>query len=231
MPVMSLKSVPGCLVTMAPSVSGSPVAFWPFPSPHLPVPTSPAPAAAVTALGLATAAGAAVGWGAAAGAVVAAAAAGAVVGLAAAAGAVVGAAAAGAVVGAAAGAAGPHALAIRASAAVIGRNGEPLRCMGYSFKRADLDVLAQLHGYRRGDCRFSQLSPLLLATLVRSEPRRQGTLTSKKTLRTPSATGAEAPASGSSAGRPAQPVSGRCWSRNTLRGNGKCASMAHSTSC
>src|SRR5579859_1035274 len=212
MPVMSLKSVPGCLVTMAPSVSGSPVAFWPFPSPHLPVPTSPAPAAAVTA-------------------VVAAAAAGAVVGLAAAAGAVVGAAAAGAVVGAAAGAAGPHALAIRASAAVIGRNGEPLRCMGYSFKRADLDVLAQLHGYRRGDCRFSQLSPLLLATLVRSEPRRQGTLTSKKTLRTPSATGAEAPASGSSAGRPAQPVSGRCWSRNTLRGNGKCASMAHSTSC
>src|SRR5579859_2746164 len=126
MPVMSLKSVPGCLVTIAPSVNGSPVAFWPLPSPHLPVPTRAAPAAA-TALGLATAAGAAVGAGAAAGAVVGAAAAGAVVGF--------GAAAAGAVVGAAAGAAGPHALAIKANPAVMARNGEPLRCMGYSSNR------------------------------------------------------------------------------------------------
>src|SRR5215472_384254 len=35
MPVMPVKSVPGCLVTIAPSVRGAPVAFWPFPSPHL----------------------------------------------------------------------------------------------------------------------------------------------------------------------------------------------------
>src|SRR5215467_7042571 len=34
MPVIPVKSVPGCLVTMAPSVSGVPVAFWPLPSPH-----------------------------------------------------------------------------------------------------------------------------------------------------------------------------------------------------
>src|SRR5215471_10338643 len=35
MPVMPVKSVPGCLVTIAPSVSGVPVAFWPLPMPHL----------------------------------------------------------------------------------------------------------------------------------------------------------------------------------------------------
>src|SRR5215472_16477477 len=35
MPVMPVKSVPGCLVTIAPSVSGAPVAFWPLPRPHL----------------------------------------------------------------------------------------------------------------------------------------------------------------------------------------------------
>src|SRR5215471_5023090 len=35
MPVMPVKSVPGCLVTMAPRVMGVPVAFWPFPRPHL----------------------------------------------------------------------------------------------------------------------------------------------------------------------------------------------------
>src|SRR5215472_16331086 len=35
MPVMPVKSVPGCLVTMAPSVIGEPVAFWPLPRPHL----------------------------------------------------------------------------------------------------------------------------------------------------------------------------------------------------
>ena len=32
---MSVKSVPGCLVTIAPSLIGSPVAFWPLPLPHL----------------------------------------------------------------------------------------------------------------------------------------------------------------------------------------------------
>ena len=32
---MSVKSVPGCLVAMAPSLIGSPVAFWPVPAPHL----------------------------------------------------------------------------------------------------------------------------------------------------------------------------------------------------
>ena len=31
---MSVKSVPGCLVAMAPSLIGAPVAFLPFPSPH-----------------------------------------------------------------------------------------------------------------------------------------------------------------------------------------------------
>src|SRR5215469_17045189 len=35
MPVMPVKSVPGCLVTMAPSVMGVPLAFWPLPRPHL----------------------------------------------------------------------------------------------------------------------------------------------------------------------------------------------------
>src|SRR6266496_1049583 len=34
MPVMPVKSVPGCLVTIAPSVSGVPVAFWLLPRPH-----------------------------------------------------------------------------------------------------------------------------------------------------------------------------------------------------
>src|SRR5919112_2555682 len=34
MSVMSVKSVPGCFVTMAPSLIGSPVAFWPLPRPH-----------------------------------------------------------------------------------------------------------------------------------------------------------------------------------------------------
>src|SRR3954470_7970944 len=32
---MSVKSVPGCLVAMPPSLIGVPVAFWPLPSPHL----------------------------------------------------------------------------------------------------------------------------------------------------------------------------------------------------
>src|SRR4051794_1204051 len=31
---MSVKSVPGCLVAMAPSLIGVPLAFWPLPSPH-----------------------------------------------------------------------------------------------------------------------------------------------------------------------------------------------------
>src|SRR2546423_1550373 len=35
MPVMPVKSVPGCLVTIAPSVIGVPVAFWLLPRPHL----------------------------------------------------------------------------------------------------------------------------------------------------------------------------------------------------
>jgi hypothetical protein len=30
-----VKSVPGCFVAMAPSLIGSPVAFWPVPAPHL----------------------------------------------------------------------------------------------------------------------------------------------------------------------------------------------------
>src|SRR5919198_6160621 len=37
MPVISVKSVPGCLVTIAPSLIGAPVAFWPFPAPHFEV--------------------------------------------------------------------------------------------------------------------------------------------------------------------------------------------------
>ena len=32
---ISEKSVPGCLVKMPPSLIGEPVAFWPFPIPHL----------------------------------------------------------------------------------------------------------------------------------------------------------------------------------------------------
>src|SRR3954467_3145736 len=32
---MSVMSVPGCLVAIAPSLIGSPVAFWPVPAPHL----------------------------------------------------------------------------------------------------------------------------------------------------------------------------------------------------
>src|SRR5690242_14500907 len=35
MPVIPVKSVPGCLVTIAPRVRGAPVAFWPLPRPHL----------------------------------------------------------------------------------------------------------------------------------------------------------------------------------------------------
>src|SRR5436190_17624867 len=35
MPVIGVKSVPGCLVTIAPSLIGAPVAFFPFPRPHL----------------------------------------------------------------------------------------------------------------------------------------------------------------------------------------------------
>src|SRR5262249_53662841 len=31
---MSVKSVPGCLVAIEPSLIGSPVAFWPVPAPH-----------------------------------------------------------------------------------------------------------------------------------------------------------------------------------------------------
>src|SRR3954454_14052987 len=31
---MSVKSVPGCLVAIAPSLIGVPLAFWPLPSPH-----------------------------------------------------------------------------------------------------------------------------------------------------------------------------------------------------
>src|SRR5690349_17411914 len=31
---MSVKSVPGCFVAMAPSLIGAPVAFWPLPRPH-----------------------------------------------------------------------------------------------------------------------------------------------------------------------------------------------------
>src|SRR5579884_3755074 len=34
MPVIGVKSVPGCLVTIAPSLTGVPVAFLPLPSPH-----------------------------------------------------------------------------------------------------------------------------------------------------------------------------------------------------
>src|SRR5262245_37467122 len=33
--VMSVKSVPGCLVTIAPILIGVPLAFWPLPRPHL----------------------------------------------------------------------------------------------------------------------------------------------------------------------------------------------------
>src|SRR4029450_3293473 len=32
---MSVKSVPGCFVAIAPNLIGSPVAFWPVPAPHL----------------------------------------------------------------------------------------------------------------------------------------------------------------------------------------------------
>src|SRR5438046_8213149 len=38
MPVMPVKSVPGCLVTMAPSLIGVPLAFCPLPSPHAAAP-------------------------------------------------------------------------------------------------------------------------------------------------------------------------------------------------
>src|SRR5919112_5230207 len=31
---MSVKSVPGCLVAIAPSLIGAPLAFWPLPRPH-----------------------------------------------------------------------------------------------------------------------------------------------------------------------------------------------------
>src|SRR2546422_10160499 len=41
MPVIGVKSVPGCLVTIAPSLRGEPVAFWPLPSPHLEAVTPP----------------------------------------------------------------------------------------------------------------------------------------------------------------------------------------------
>ena len=34
MSLMSVKSVPGCFVMIAPSLIGEPVAFWPLPSPH-----------------------------------------------------------------------------------------------------------------------------------------------------------------------------------------------------
>src|SRR5919197_5078459 len=37
MPVIGVKSVPGCLVTIAPSLIGVPVAFWPLPAPHFDV--------------------------------------------------------------------------------------------------------------------------------------------------------------------------------------------------
>src|SRR6266498_4979416 len=35
---ISVKSVPGCLVAMPPSLIGVPVAFWPLPAPHLGAP-------------------------------------------------------------------------------------------------------------------------------------------------------------------------------------------------
>src|SRR6185436_13520421 len=58
MVVIPEKSVPGCLVTIAPSLSGSPVAFWPLPRPHLPpVVVAEAPAATGDAAGLAAATG------------------------------------------------------------------------------------------------------------------------------------------------------------------------------
>src|SRR4051794_28931760 len=34
-PEMSVKSMPGCFVTMTPSLIGAPAAFLPLPSPHL----------------------------------------------------------------------------------------------------------------------------------------------------------------------------------------------------
>src|SRR5262245_16771241 len=36
MPVIHVKSMPGTLVAMPPSLMGSPVAFWPVPMPHSP---------------------------------------------------------------------------------------------------------------------------------------------------------------------------------------------------
>src|SRR4051812_28156178 len=36
MPVIHVKSMPGTLVAMPPSLIGSPLAFWPVPAPHLP---------------------------------------------------------------------------------------------------------------------------------------------------------------------------------------------------
>src|SRR6185369_1793069 len=60
MPVIPVKSVPGCLVTIAPSLIGSPVAFWPLPRPHLP-PVEVAPAAAAAGAVVGAAAGAALG--------------------------------------------------------------------------------------------------------------------------------------------------------------------------
>src|SRR3954471_16757784 len=35
-PVIHVKSIPGTLVAMPPSLIGSPLAFWPVPAPHLP---------------------------------------------------------------------------------------------------------------------------------------------------------------------------------------------------
>src|SRR5258708_106036 len=59
-PVMPVKSVPGCLVTIAPSVMGSPLAFLPLPRPHfdavallvlaVPPPVEPFPPQAATSV-------------------------------------------------------------------------------------------------------------------------------------------------------------------------------------
>src|SRR5689334_24180166 len=53
--VMSVKSVPGCLVTIAPIGIGAPVAFCPLPSPHFEAAAEPLPALVLAAAGLAAA--------------------------------------------------------------------------------------------------------------------------------------------------------------------------------
>src|SRR6478735_4970138 len=54
MSLMSVKSVPGCFVMIAPSLIGEPEAFWPLPSPHFEAFAAAAAAAAAAVAAVAT---------------------------------------------------------------------------------------------------------------------------------------------------------------------------------